>query len=105
MGERPLLFRGYTMILYESDIEETALDLLKALNGYQVVYGSELADGVYDAHCPAVRAGQIRTESVGAGSVRAGSEPAPTAVIYDYPEPAPVAAIHNYPEPTPTETH
>ncbi len=35
------------MILFESEIEQTALDLLKKLNGYQVAYGPDLADGIY----------------------------------------------------------
>ena len=35
------------MILNESEIEQTALDLLKELNGYQVAYGPDLADGIY----------------------------------------------------------
>ncbi len=35
------------MILNESEIEQGALDLLKDLNGYQVAYGPDLADGLY----------------------------------------------------------
>lgn len=38
------------MILYESEIEEFALEILKELNGYQVAYGPELADGPFKEH-------------------------------------------------------
>jgi hypothetical protein len=85
------------MILTESEIEQTALDMLEELNGYQVAFGPDLADGVYDAHCPALREGRIRAGSVRAGSIRAnpvgaGSEPAPTMVIREYPEPATICS-------------
>jgi len=97
------------MIITESEIEIYALDLLKELNGYQVVYRSELAERLCDECCPAVRAasvlagsvraGCVGSDSVGASSVRAGSEPAPT------PTNAATTAIHEYPEPARTPTN
>lgn len=35
------------MILNESEIEQGALDLLRDLNGYQVAFGPDLAEGIY----------------------------------------------------------
>ena len=75
-----VLYRGNTMILTESEIEQGALDLLKDLNGYHVAYGPQMVD--------------INSKP----PVGAGSEPARTPIYYVWLEPA------RTPTHTPTHT-
>ena len=75
------------MILTESEIEQSALDLLKELDGYQKAYGPQMVD--------------INSKP----PVGAGSEPARTPIYYAWLEPAPTATCYAWLEPASTPAY
>lgn len=86
------------MILNESEIEQSALELRRDLNRYQVAYEPQLVGinskppvWACSVWAGSVRAGHVRADLVRAGLVRAGSEPAPTPIYRANPQPIPTS--------------